>query len=111
MLGNGQFGEIQVGIWNCSPDEKCEVAIKTLNPETTKPDAKVKFLQEAVIIAQFRHPNVIGLHGTVGGGEPVRGYMHVCLAMQQWPNHHTTYAGDHTTYAGDHTTYAGDAGA
>eukprot|EP00731_Ephydatia_muelleri_P015160 Em0008g880a len=60
MLGSGQFGGVQIGIWNGSKGRR-EVAIKTLNPTITQPDAKVKFLQEAAIMAQFRHPNVIQL--------------------------------------------------
>ena len=67
MLGSGQFGGVQIGIWNGSS----EVAVKTLNPTVTQPDAKVKFLQEAAIMAQFRHPNVIQLYGIVTDGEPV----------------------------------------
>ena len=70
MLGSGQFGGVQIGIWNGSKG-KCEVAIKTLNPTITQPDEKVKFLQEAAIMAQFRHPNVIQLYGIVTDGEPV----------------------------------------
>eukprot|EP00731_Ephydatia_muelleri_P015152 Em0008g872a len=70
MLGSGQFGGVQMGIWNGSKG-RCEVAIKTLNPTITQPDAKVKFLQEAAIMAQFRHPNVIQMYGIVTDGEPV----------------------------------------
>ena len=70
MLGTGQFGGVQIGIWNGSKG-RCEVAVKTLNPTVTQPDAKVKFLQEAAIMAQFRHPNVIQLYGVVTDGEAV----------------------------------------
>ena len=70
MLGSGQFGGVQVAVWN-STKGKHEVAIKTLNPSSTKPEDKVKFLQEAAIMAQFRHPNVIQLYGIVTDGEPV----------------------------------------
>ena len=59
-----------MGIWNGSKG-RCEVAIKTLNPTITQPDAKVKFLQEAAIMVQFKHPNVIQLYGIVTDGEPV----------------------------------------
>ena len=72
MLGSGQFGGVQMGIWNGSKGRR-EVAIKTLNPTITQPDAKVKFLQEAAIMAQFRHPNVIQMYGIVTDGEPVSG--------------------------------------
>ena len=47
-----------------------QVAIKTLVPESTDDD-KVKFLQEAAIMGQFFHPNVVKLYGVVTVGEPV----------------------------------------
>ena len=81
MLGSGHFGGVQIGIWNGSKG-KCEVAIKTLNPTITQPDAKVKFLQEAAIMAQFRHPNVIQLYGIVTDEEPVGGFIcYICKSM------------------------------
>ena len=36
-------------------------------------DAKVKFLQEAAIMGQFSHSNVVKLHGVVTVGDPVSG--------------------------------------
>ena len=49
-----------------------EVALKTLNLTTSPKDAKVKLLQEAAVMAQFRHPNVILLHGVVIEQQNVR---------------------------------------
>ena len=37
----------------------------------TSEEDKVKFLQEAAIMAQFRHPNVIMLYGVIAKEEPV----------------------------------------
>ena len=34
-------------------------------------EEKVKFLQEAAIMGQFRHPNIVKLMGVVTVGEPV----------------------------------------
>ena len=39
--------------------------------EKVKEVERVKFLQEAAIMGQFHHPNVITLHGVVTVGEPV----------------------------------------
>ncbi len=50
--------------------EKIEVAVKTLKEGAGKGD-KVKFLQEAAIMGQFSHPNVVKLYGVVTEGEPV----------------------------------------
>ena len=46
------------------------VAVKTLKTGADEMD-KVKFLQEAAIMGQFSHPNVVKLHGIVITGEPV----------------------------------------
>ena len=46
------------------------MAVKQLQPGASKED-KVKFLQEAAINGQFRHPNVVKLMGVVTGEGPV----------------------------------------
>ena len=53
--------------------EKIEVAVKTLKEGAGEED-KVKFLQEAAIMGQFSHPNVVKLYGAVTEGEPVSSY-------------------------------------
>ena len=68
-LGSGQFGKVSCGNWN-SPNGSVDVAIKTLNDDTSE-EKKVKFLQEAAIMGQFRHPNIVELYGVVTVGEPV----------------------------------------
>ena len=45
-------------------DQVIDVAVKTLNETATERD-KIKFLQEASIMAQFDHTNVLKLHGVV----------------------------------------------
>ena len=77
-LGHGQFGEVHIGKWR-TPKEEKEVAIKMLDPTTSHQDDKVKFLQEAAIMAQFRHPNVIQLYGIVTNGESVWGTMTIIV--------------------------------
>ena len=71
MIGSGQFGKVHQGEWK-APDGrgKVEVALKTLKEEAVELD-KVKFLQEAAIMGQFSHPNVVKLYGIVTEGEPV----------------------------------------
>ena len=53
-----------------------EIAVKTLKPNTTEED-RVKFLQEAAIMGQFSHPNVVKLYGVVTVGEPVSDFQHI----------------------------------
>ena len=52
------------GMWKPSSTKEVEVAIKTLNSDSTDKD-RVRFLQEAAIMCQFDHENVIKLHGVV----------------------------------------------
>ena len=68
-LGSGEFGEVCKALWTISGATK-ELAIKTLRPELPE-EEKVRFLQEAAIMGQFSHPNVVKLYGVVTVGEPV----------------------------------------
>ena len=47
-----------------------EVAVKALKPDAPE-DEEVKFLQEAAIMGQFYHSNIVKLHGVVTLGKPV----------------------------------------
>ena len=58
-----------MGVWQ-SPAGAMEVAVKQLQPGVTEAE-KIRFLQEAAINGQFRHPNVVQLIGVVTKGEPV----------------------------------------
>ena len=69
VLGSGEFGTVNKGVWE-SPMGAMDVAVKQLQPGASEED-KVKFLQEAAINGQFRHPNVVKLMGVVTTGEPV----------------------------------------
>ena len=68
-LGSGQFGSVEQGVWKRQGTRPVDVALKSLNK--TSEEYKVKFLQEAAIMAQFRHPNVIVLYGMIASGNPV----------------------------------------
>ena len=72
MLGSGHFGTVHKGEWAQASEggKKIEVAVKTLKEEAGEGD-KIKFLQEAAIMGQFFHPNVVRLYGVVTEGEPV----------------------------------------
>ena len=68
-LGAGQFGTVTKGVWE-SHYGSIEVAVKMLQPQASK-EEKVKFLQEAAIMGQFLHPNIVKLHGVVTVDQPV----------------------------------------
>ena len=79
-LGSGQFGQVCKGLWKF-PGCSMEIAVKTLKPNTAEEDT-VKFLQEAAIMGQFSHPNVVKLYGVVTVGEPVSGLQLACLGCK-----------------------------
>jgi len=68
-LGSGEFGEVFKGTWE-TPYGPQEVAIKMLKEGSTD-KSKTTFLQEAAIMAQFRHPHIVRLLGAVTVDEPV----------------------------------------
>ena len=63
-LGSGEFGDVKKAIWAKSDNEELEVAVKTLKKNAVT-EERVKFLQEAAVMGQFNHPNVVKLHGMV----------------------------------------------
>jgi len=46
------------------------VAVKVLKEEAKEED-RIKFLQEAAIMGQFRDPNIVAIHGIVHKDESV----------------------------------------
>lgn len=77
-MGAGEFGEVYSGVWSSSSHGTQEVAIKVLKKNATE-EHKIKFLQEAVIMGQFRHPHIIRLLGAVTIREPV--WEHLACTM------------------------------
>jgi len=59
-LGSGEFGTVSHGLLN----NNLQVAVKTINTDANDND-KLRFLQEAAIMCQFDHENVIKLYGVV----------------------------------------------
>ena len=74
-LGSGQFGSVNKAEWR-NGQRQMIVAVKTLTDSANT----VKFLQEAAIMAQFRHPNILTLHGVVSAGHPVSITIRLCFA-------------------------------
>ena len=62
-LGSGHFASVEKGVWISSNGTK-DVAVKTLHRDAGDAN-RVKCLQEAAIMAQFHHPNIVLLHGIV----------------------------------------------
>ena len=67
MLGNGAFGIVYKGVWRHAEvgskqlvEE--EVAVKTKESGASEED-RIKFTQEAAIMGQFDHPNIVNIMG------------------------------------------------
>jgi serine/threonine protein kinase len=74
-IGAGEFGSVHSGFYRkAGSTAKVLIAVKMLK-DATNPKQKVKFLQEATIMAQFRHPKIVNLIGVVTKSEPVM----ICL--------------------------------
>ena len=58
-LGSGAFGIVSLALW-----EDKHVAVKMLNSEATEKE-KIKLLQEAALMGQFIHENVIRLFAII----------------------------------------------
>ena len=72
-VGARQFGdsEMHKAQWIISGATK-DIAVKTLRAEVPEEEEKVRFLQEAAIMAQFFHPNIVKFYGVATVGDPVR---------------------------------------
>ena len=89
-LGSGEFGDVASGYWK-SADYSLEVALKTLSGKQSL-DGRKRLLQEAAIMSQFKHPNVVKLYGVVCDDEKV---LHMPLGQL-----HTTRVLSSIVYAG-----------
>ena len=69
VLGSGEFGVVHKGQWS-TPACTVNVALKMSHRDAPETE-KVKLLQEAAIMKQFQHPNVVRLLGAVTLEEPV----------------------------------------
>ena len=69
-IGNGEFGSVARAYWK-RRSGVVEVAVKSMPAEHTDTEDRVKLLQEAAMMGQFRHPNVVQLHGIVTDGTSV----------------------------------------
>ena len=56
-------------MWSVGGEER-EVAVKSLADGSTE-EKRIQFLQEAAIMGQFKHHNIITLHGVLLESDPV----------------------------------------
>lgn len=60
QLGCGQFATVHHGVWRNQDEHDSfkDVAVKCLKGEANE-EERIKFLQEAAIMGQFDHPNIL----------------------------------------------------
>ena len=76
-IGSGHFGSVSKGVWlfrgeggEVVEGDGVQVAVKVVKTDAEEMQ-RVKLLQEAAIMGQFAHPNVVRLNGVVTVGDPV----------------------------------------
>ena len=78
-VGEGAFSTVSQGLW-IQGNTKHDVAVKELIKQSSE-ENKIKLLQEAAIIGQFHHPNIVKLFGVVKHGNSVS-VTCVCVKVQ-----------------------------
>lgn len=63
-IGEGHFASVFLGSWFSGKGRLTQVAVKQLKP-TASAEWRVKFLQEAAIMGQFHHQNIVKMFGVV----------------------------------------------
>uniref|UniRef100_A0A8C7JV40 non-specific protein-tyrosine kinase n=1 Tax=Oncorhynchus kisutch TaxID=8019 RepID=A0A8C7JV40_ONCKI len=63
ILGEGFFGEVYEGMYKKSNGERLSVAVKTCKDYS--PDIMEKFMSEAVIMKNLKHPHIVSLIGVI----------------------------------------------
>ena len=69
-LGQGQYGMVYRARWS-SPSGQKEAAVKCLHGKQEE-EKRVRLLQEAFTMGQFKHPHVVQLYGVVNSKDTVR---------------------------------------
>lgn len=62
-IGSGHFATVEQGVWR-NGARNIQIAVKLFKESASRSD-RIKFLQEAAIMAQFKHPNIVSLLGVV----------------------------------------------
>ena len=69
-LGEGEFGKVYKAVLKTPTGSSQDVAVKVVKKGAPK-EERLKLLQEAAILGQFKHNNIVNLVGVVTTDEPV----------------------------------------
>ncbi|XP_059172052.1 activated Cdc42 kinase-like [Physella acuta] len=64
ILGEGEFGVVQQGVWTTETGEKLQVAVKKLSRERVNTGTQ-NFLKEAAIMQDVDHDHIVRMYGVV----------------------------------------------
>ena len=83
ILGSGYFGTVYRAVWICRPKTtnsilEDEVAVKKIEGGASEHE-RVHFLQEAAVMGQFNHPNIVKILGVVANPELVCNLIYLLL--------------------------------
>ena len=70
LILKGNFVKVHRGLWK-GKRKDLDVVVKSLESDATQ-DEKIKLLQEAAIMGQFHHPNILQLYGIINEEKTVR---------------------------------------
>ena len=65
----GEFVDVHKGAWKGKKSD-LDIVVKSLKSNAPQ-EEKIKLLQEAVIMGQFHHPNILQFYGVVNEGATV----------------------------------------
>ena len=68
----GEFVDVHKGAWKGRKND-LDVVVKTLKSNAPQ-EEKIKLLQEAAIMGQFHHPNILQFYGVVNEDATVSTY-------------------------------------
>ena len=72
LIGSGAFGEVYSALSNQSEERipHREIAVKFVN-SNAGPEQKQEFIQEAILMRNFEHPNIVQVYGICMDSEPI----------------------------------------
>jgi len=62
-LGQGEFGEVLMGVWMCDVGNNIPVALKTLRGDQHNNKGNIEFQREAEVMMKLDHPCIVKLYG------------------------------------------------
>ena len=69
----GEFVDVHKGAWK-GREKDLDIVVKSLKSNSPQ-EEKIKLLQEAIIMGQFHHPNILQFYGVVNEGGTVSAFL------------------------------------